>query len=185
MIQNNIGHILDDSSVRDAIHIAVAPVTATCTMKPGQHIGFVTPDDFERVSTKTAKFLGIVDPFLLNDVRVGQRFFMFLMPNTITDQVHHWAHPDFDHAVALQVKDKLLGVNVSRDWMHEFCGEYDVDYDEVMNGAHDYLLSGDYLDLGTAFDGVSTPPEFWHHYSRLSGKEVPEDKKDNFFSCSC
>src|SRR2546425_954961 len=92
--QEHIGKILTEPMGRDAIHIAVAPVTASRTLLPGQHIGFVQFDNTELVG-KTDKPIGIVDPFLPDAVLKGERFFMFLYPNTITSLNHVWTHTAF------------------------------------------------------------------------------------------
>lgn len=73
-----IGTILDGSDPRDAIHIAVIPMVATSILWPGQRLAN-----------------GIVDPFLVGRVVVGQWFYLFLYPNTITSLRHSWTHPAF------------------------------------------------------------------------------------------
>lgn len=79
---------------RDAIHIAVAPVTAAGRLAPGQHVGFVTAGDTETVGACETP-IGIVDPFLPGDVLPGQRFWLFMYPNTVTSLRHVWTHPAF------------------------------------------------------------------------------------------
>ncbi len=86
----NLGHLCDDGSARDAVHIAVAPVIATTVLEPGQHVGVV-----DGVASKLAEHIGIVDPYLTYPVLPGQRFWLFLYPNTVTSLRHVWTHPAF------------------------------------------------------------------------------------------
>jgi hypothetical protein len=79
---------------RDAVHVAVAPVTAVERLLPGQHVGFASPDSFEAVAP-AAEPVGIVDPYLANPVEPGERFWLFLYPNTVTSLRHVWTHPAF------------------------------------------------------------------------------------------
>ncbi len=89
---------------RDAIHIAVAPVTAAAVLTPGQHVGLVAGDN-EQVGP-TDLCIGIVDPYLRQTVEQGQRFWLFLYPNTVTSLRHFWTHPAFT--------PPCLGVNRGR-----------------------------------------------------------------------
>ena len=102
-----IGQVIEDGDRRrDAIHIAVAPVTADVRLAPGQHVGLVQEGSLELVGP-CHNNIGIVDPFLAEEVEPGQRFWLFLYPNTITGLRHVWTHPAFKAAAAL-VKEKLL-----------------------------------------------------------------------------
>src|ERR1043166_2886312 len=76
---------------RDAIHIAIAPVTATTELQPGQHVGLADAQH----AGPSEKPVGIVDPFLTAPVQPGQRFWLLLYPGTITDLRHVWRHPAF------------------------------------------------------------------------------------------
>jgi hypothetical protein len=86
--------ITDGDRRRDAVHVAVAPVTAAGRLAPGQHVGFVRAGDTEMVGAGENP-VGIVDPFLRQDVQPGQRFWLFLYPNTVTSLRHVWTHPAF------------------------------------------------------------------------------------------
>ena len=94
-----LGKLIEDGDRRrDAIHIAVAPVTAASDLIPGQRVGFVSNTDRELV-TETDETIGIVDPFLTEPVKAGERFWLFLYPNTIQSLRHVWTHPAFTGAV--------------------------------------------------------------------------------------
>lgn len=101
-----LGILIEDGDRRrDAVHVAVAAVTAETRLSPGQHIGLVRADDMELVGP-TERNIGIVDPFLTEDVEPGQRFWMFLYPDTISGLRHIWTHPAFS-AAAAAIREKL------------------------------------------------------------------------------
>jgi hypothetical protein len=169
-----LGTLIDESAKRDAIHIAVAPVVAEGTLKPGQNIGFV-PGSSERVSG-TADHIGIVDPYLKAAVLPGQRFYMFLYPRTITSLRHEWTHPAFED-----------NKRVSEQWIRELADSVDVTYNQIMDHARQQAAGADfpYLIGGAAMEGESTPEEFWHHFEVVTGEKVAPERRENFFSCSC
>ena len=91
-----LGQLIEDGDRRrDAIHIAVAPVTAMEDLNPGQSVGFIYEEDKEHVKGASLSAIGIVDPFLTFGPRKGERFWLFLYPNTITGLRHVWTHPAF------------------------------------------------------------------------------------------
>jgi hypothetical protein len=102
-----LGQLIEDGDRRrDAIHIAVAPVTAAARLAPGQHVGLVQKGNLELVGP-CDRNIGVVDPFLTAAVESGQRFWLFLYPGTITGLRHVWTHPAFTTAAAA-IKEKLL-----------------------------------------------------------------------------
>lgn len=87
-----IGTVLPEGEwQRDAIHVAVMPVTAAERLFPGQRVG-VLPDGTASISA--GKKIGIVDPFLQKPVQPGERLWLCLFPRTITSLKHVWEHPD-------------------------------------------------------------------------------------------
>jgi hypothetical protein len=101
-----LGKLIEDGDRRrDAIHVAVAPVTAAVHLVPGEHVGFVEAGNLEVVGPSECN-IGVVDPFLKNDVEPGQRFWLFIYPGAITGLRHIWTHPIFT-AAANALKEKL------------------------------------------------------------------------------
>ena len=95
-----IGRLIEDGDRRrDAVHIAVAPVTAVARLVPGEHVGLVEEGNME-LAGPCERNIGIVDPFLASEVEAGQRFWLFLYPDTITGLRHIWSHPAFKAAAA-------------------------------------------------------------------------------------
>jgi hypothetical protein len=86
----NIGELVEGDARRDAIHVAVAPVEAAEDLLPGQHVGLVSG-----LASSASAPIGVVDPFLKAPVLKGQRFWLFLYPNTVTSLRHVWTHPAF------------------------------------------------------------------------------------------
>ncbi len=88
----NLGGLCNVDAKRDAVHIAVCPLIAGEDLYPGEHIG-LGPNN-EALSMGVT-FIGIADPFLNAQILKGQRFWLFLYPNTVTSLRHVWTHPAF------------------------------------------------------------------------------------------
>lgn len=182
-----LGKLITDEQFRDAVHIAVAPVTAGMEMHPGEHIGFI--GDAYTVGTNASKLLGIVDPFLEGHVEEGERFYMFLYPNTITSLRHEWTHPVFEEEEALAGMEptffRLKGAVAEEKWITDFAENMGSNFHEIMAAADDYLESGEYLCRGGDFEGYSIPDEFWDKYEVIKRQKVSEGDRGTFLSCSC
>lgn len=85
-----VGRLVEGMPGRDAIHVAVVPVTNASGMvlRPGDHV--------DRDGCHARERVGVVDPFLTAPVRPGERFWLFLYPATITSLRHVWTHPAFE-----------------------------------------------------------------------------------------
>lgn len=164
---------------RDAIHIAIAPVTAGEPLKPGEHIA--VKDGY---AVKQGELIGIVDPFLRKAVRIGQKFFICLYPNTITSLKHHWEHPAFPAE-----KQEQPNNPDSREWITRFAERLGYDYEDMIHAAKNYLRDGSYLRGGSNLEGEYVPDEFWDHFEKATGIKIENNSSDdlrgNFFSCAC
>lgn len=93
-----LGQVIEGEAFRDAVHVAVAPVEAGEDMMPGEHTGPVEHGSLVMGACRMGAYkyaIGVVDPFLKHMVRKGQRFWLFLYPNTVTSLRHAWTHPAF------------------------------------------------------------------------------------------
>lgn len=178
--QRWVGKILEEEGfVRDAIHMAVLPVIASTKLFPGQDIGFVNHLEWIVTAEATKKY-GIVDPFLSRAVKPGERFFMWLYPNTITGLTHQWQHPLIEERAA-KVKHE------SETWLRDFAARQSFDFEELISGAR----FGDVITAhGTDLHGASQlgepVQEFWKHLEAFTGETFSEEQRENvIWSCSC
>lgn len=191
MSNTEVGELLTGSEGRDAIHIAVAPVVAGEFLEPGTYITFRDDEDRQIVvACEPAMAIGIVDPFLKKDIRSGDRFYMFLNPNTITSLRHEWTHPAFA-GMAAQVD-----VSASERWIKDFCDTHDAPDAEYMISA---IKNGGVYEAGDNYNAIQItdsavyvngsdasgeiPDEFWKHAEIVAGRKLTQ--RPSHFSCSC
>ena len=198
--QDTIGKLHTETE-RDAIHIAVCSVVAGEMLLPGMEIGFIG-DDPELVTVRTSQPLGIVDPFLKGKVNSGERFWMFLYPNTVTSLRHAWEHPKIDAPVrvsnvpAAPVNDYTQAspqqVAESKAWIAEFGEKWGWAYKEIMDAVDEagryetnLVSRGRTLDSGLDF-GEGVEEEFWHHVATILGRPItPQQIRNLAWTCSC
>ena len=182
-MEPKFGELITTNEVtRDAIHIATLSVTAGEVLKPGDLISFIENDNNEVVGKTTRELgaVGIVDPFLAQRVKQGQRFWMFLFPRTITSLRHNWSHPGIDNRLEL-IERMQFGDSKIR--LRAFAEDIGVEYDELIERARYFQQTGDYWSEGGRFEGVNTYDEFWDDWKKVTGGEVNDT--GGFFSCSC
>lgn len=175
-----LGQLIETEEFSDAIHVAVAPVTAGEKLSPGDHIGFL-PDG---TVGETTSNIGIVDPFLRKAIKKGDKFWLFLYPNTVTGLRHCWAHPAFDKK-SEPISDKSFSEKWMRQWAMEHMGEdyYNEGkiseqsaYEFAIRAGHEhsvgpYESARDYID-----------DEWWGHWEKITGCKRGVDV---YFSCAC
>lgn len=196
-----LGTIIDDTAKRDAIHLAVVPAIAGANLKPGMHVEI---KDGVAYKADVYKGVGIVDPFLRNQINKGERFWLILYPRTITSLRHVWSHPDFLDEETTQTDSEVpaailtIRKQESEKWLRRFCDSSNCpSYDTVMElidkGHLEGTASG-YYDVGGTyehdylhFNGTDAsgeiPPEFWIHAEIVLGRKLPYHP--TYFSCSC
>lgn len=188
-----LGTVIDENQKRDAIHLAVIPVVAMATMKPGQHVRLENGKN--AYPCKSYQGLGIVDPFLKAPVQKNERFWMVIYPRVITSLRHVWTHPELpDETGAEKPKEP------SEAWLRDWCSRSEISYEDLITvaksgsvkstGSDDYydgrwsMSPGDdyLLSLGRDAHG-EIPPEVWDHVRNVIDREPVA--RPEYFSCSC
>jgi hypothetical protein len=167
MSDTKLGELITEAGARDAIHVALAPVTANERLTPGQHIGFVREHNTDLVGVSSSP-LGIVDPFLERSVERGQRFYMVLYPNTVTGMKHQWEHPAFAPP----------GTEASIQWLQGLADDIGCDYHSLLSSIEDgYICTG-----SEDYSGIRDAEDIRRHYENVTGEQAPTDVR---FSCAC
>lgn len=176
-----LGNLIDENAGRDAIHLAVEPCIAGEPLMPGWHIGL---KDGKAVNDPEGKKVGIVDPFLKQNILPGERFWLIVYPRTITSLRHVWTHPDFKDAVS--EPDPSDPVSQSWAWIKNFANDIRQHPDALMEAADTWVAYEEYTyDNSERYkDHWDKFPEFWTHYEIVRGVKVA-DKGKHFFTCSC
>lgn len=173
----NLGELTKIGALRDAIHLAVAPVVANEELYPGQHIGIVNLE--QNLVGRTNKNIGIVDPFLSFGVEKGDSFWMILYPQTITSLRHEWSHPEFEDKEDPEMETIIQYFKDIADT----CG---TTFDELLEIAAAYVRdqSNYEMDNTESYKSVNWSL-FWKCYEKYISRKL--DKKDLYapFSCSC
>lgn len=193
--QELIGKILTEDAERDAVHLAVLPVVAVQKLDPGQHVGLVAHGK----AAKTSKPIGIVDPFLKGQVFAGQKFFLFLYPNTITSLRHVWTHPEISDKSqskaekTLDAIERIDGLMIdkaaSEAWLRKYASRVNsyLDAEKAYTTLMRDLETGELTYHGTDMHSRSElidGEELRRHAEVVLGKPINYDDFE-YFSCSC
>lgn len=177
-----LGALIAGAEERDAIHVAVVPVTAGCPLAPGEHVcvtaGVANP-------AARGEGIGVVDPFLVEDVKRGQQFWLCLYPGTVISLRHVYRHPVLD---AQQIRQETIEMLHSDEvaYLKECASIVGMDYADFMTRARMYVEKGEThtVDMDTSNASIDIDwPKMWRCYAAVTGTQVTE--KDDFFVCSC
>lgn len=167
---------------RDAIHVAVIPVTVSQDFDPGDPVSI---RDGCAVLSDTP--IGVIDPFLSDLVFKGESCWVFLFPGKTTSIRHDWSHPLIPDSKD-QVRGKDDNVEASRDWLRSYASR-NSPYDgpiEAYERLIDGLLAGEIFYYGSdlhSFSELEEPDELKYHAEKVLGIKI--DWSGFTFSCSC
>lgn len=183
-----LGKIHERTERRDAIHLAVEPVEAGERLQPGEHIKVV---DGIATTAEPEECLGIVDPFLIKTVKIGERFWFVMYPRVVHSLRHVWSHPSFpDEELAGDTDDQDDARNrtaQARAWIRMHAAELGVTYQRLMQMATEWLESGEvFTEIGSEhMRDTLRVEEFWTNYECMTGVKVDPDRRYSFIGCSC
>lgn len=180
-----LGFIITPNEKRDAIHLAVENVVAAHDLRPGMDVGF---SGFLNGEVGVCDGpVGIVDPFLRQTVRQGERFWLVVYPRQITSLRHVWTHPAFPESEVASAS-VTSSREASEQWLRDFIGGADCPaYETVIAKAIDNRDAWDssYLHFNDSDAHGDIPPEFWTHVEVVTGRTIPQEDRAEHFSCSC
>jgi hypothetical protein len=170
----------------------MAPVVAGQILKPGEHVGWM--DETKTTVGRVVETLGAVDPYLTKPVRPGQKFYLFLYPQSIQSLRHVWTHPAFpEEFKAATSYSKAESEQWLRDWITSAdCPDYEslmelFDKGSLQMGDSEYYgpshMDGEYVYINGQDAHAEIPLDFWLHVENVLGKTLRD--KPRWFSCSC
>lgn len=180
---DSIGTFLEHDRERDAVHIAIIPVVAGEQLQPGQKVAMVDG----KAMKSGHDVVGVVSPYLFRPAEPGERVWLFLWPQTITNMRHRWASPAFpeqgDPAPPEQIGE-------STRWLYKFADDHGANYDDLVQGAASgagctFIGHDQHGPLGNGEIDVD-PVEFWRHVEVVTGCRFSRAHREGtYFGCSC
>jgi len=176
------------SGQRDAIHVAVIWVLAGEGLYPGTRVKIQEQKEAFR---NTKEWHGVVDPYLKDPVRVGDGFWLYLKPNSVTDMTHQWDHPDFP----IWEENRFEGVLSFYDVAHlgDLAGKCGWTVEILLSEARKYVEQGreeqacandeNYMEIDN-----SDWRYFWEIFFKLYPKlkfEVDKEDPALVYRCAC
>lgn len=153
-----LGTIHTHDEFRDAIHLAVEPVVAGEDLAVGQRITYVNGKAYALRSGEEA--IGIVDPFLSQRVKAGEKFWLVVLPRMIQSLRHVWSHPAFPDEAAVEFLKKaqataeddvipelvaLTPEESAYNWIRNYADELSTNPDDEYGGV---VTAEELIDMG-------------------------------------
>ena len=105
---------LADNGQMDAIHMAVIPVISEEKIYPGSPLIIDCAVDGTLVVSSTKpwrEYVGIADPFYLDNIMPGEKFWMMVKPGTVCNLRHTWEH----HEIQKYLDGSTKKTNINYD----------------------------------------------------------------------
>lgn len=186
-----LGKLLPEDVGRDATHVAVVPMIAATEMEPGTHCGVIAGGQAGLVPE--GNHIGIVDPFLRENVKKGDRFYLCLYPRSVTGLRHVYEHPVLDRMSqpAPPVRSRDASERWLRDYIARYTGRSDgyPSYEDVLNKIkedwgdsqlfHEVLVEDEARQ--SRHDDEPLPAEFWDHVETVMERKI--NNRATYFAC--
>jgi hypothetical protein len=201
---DTLGSIIGPDEKRDAIHLAVDPVEAGERLRPAEHVTLVGGKAW---LAGPGHGIGIVDPFLEENVARGERFWLVVYPRQITSLRHVWEHPALDEPLKKDDPDQShipdqSNASHAETWLRDWLGESELSH-VPLEGIVQAVETGNWGDPTSDYSGLNfdsefgftsigidaygrVPDEFWAHLADYLGHEVPHlTTNSNRIGCTC
>lgn len=183
-----LGTIHTKDEARDAVHLAVYQVTLGENIKAGSEL--VIQDGLAYKARKGEKSLGILDPFLVGNIKADSKVWLILHPGMITSLRHVWEHSDFDTPLneLKRFNNEPTDADLDNDAYNLIANKADaleISYEDLIEYAKNYLETGHYYNGGSEAEGFYLGEDFWDAFEKVTKINVPSDERGNFISCSC
>lgn len=119
------------------------------------------------------------------------------MAGVMIDSAKHLPYPEIEHTARVMVGDPVaLAFEWIKAYGDQLSGEdyndvfHHISVDELVDTALSNLEGSSnwavtYINKGPVLDGEIVDPVFWEKLAILKGIEIPNEKRNNFFTCSC
>lgn len=175
----SIGQQPTANESRDAIHVAITPVVAAEKLKPGQRVGL----NSNGKAVSSGDIVGIVDPFLEGAIAKGVRFWLCLLPNTVTGMRHHWRHPAFpSDSDPTEVQDAEVWLRNYAVEMNTYDDDPEAAFTRLIHGIRNKDIYAYGSDLGGLYD-LDDADELKEYAETYLGIKI--DFSEFTFRCGC
>lgn len=182
---NHLGAIIGPEHLRDAVHIAVAPVQAATDLWPGDHVRVTEGVTASPAGAGNKEAVGIIDPYLTKPVKPGEWCWVFLYPQTITSLHHLWSHRAFPQTAPPPLVAETEKVTQAKAWIVTFADSINQDYDSLMEAANLWVDVEEYTyDNSESYKNIPYQDweMFWAYYTTITGKAGGQEAP---FTCTC
>lgn len=181
-----LGTIIGPNEKRDAIHLAVIPAKAAERLPYAARVrldggrAFLADYGYDSARNIVDTSIGIVDPFLREDVQVGQHFWLVIYPRVITSLRHVWTHPQLPDELSATITPERAS---AEQWLRARADSLGISYEEILQAGTDEEYPGCF---GNDIDGPrEIEPEFWEHIQCVTGRAAPVNVRPDWFRCAC
>lgn len=183
-----LGTIHTKDEARDAVHLAVYQVTLGENIKAGSEL--VIQDALAYKARKGEKSLGILDPFLVGNIKSGSKVWLILHPGMITSLRHVWEHSAFDTPLneLKRFNNEQTDTDLYNDAYNLIANKADtlkITCEDLIEHAENYIAFGHYYNGGSDAEDFYLDDEFWDAFEKVTKINVPSDERGNFITCSC
>lgn len=166
----SLGGTPDGTISRDAVHVAVVVAVADSQLYPGQHVDI--GGDIATPAIDDDPF-GIVDPFRIRPVNVGERFWVCVYPHHVKSMRHHWESSDPSNTPPV-AGPEVMPIDEWKDYLGAVCAVLQCSEVTVLDAVYHIIETGS--EIGGPQPKLATRTvdwgEFWDKYNRAHGTSV-------------